>query len=265
SQTNMLPGSQDPRSYPRPVSAVYPWSFQPSAHNNGYTPMPQPFSPAPTQPPGRNNGYTFRPYPSNQWSPPSPNQPPTQRSNNWVDNQEPRDRNQEFDLVDFQSLPDSYKTAFMSVEELVRNRGMVSPPGPNSGNVVVAFNQQTQELFDPSLQSIVSDILPTLVPGAWRSMTYVQGCCSALRYHAANESLANINGQQKRIVHFSKYNPPMYQFIPHGLCANSGYSSYGNCLQGSVTMSLLVYDLRFNPPISFDIFSIPSYCNCVQY
>lgn len=118
----MLPGPQDRGSRPRPVQSVYPWSFQ---SNNGYTSMPQPITPSPSQPPVYNNGYTFRPHSANQWAPQPSYQPPTPRPTRWADNQEPGDRNQEFDLVDFQSLPDTYKTAFMSVEELVRNRGSV--------------------------------------------------------------------------------------------------------------------------------------------
>lgn len=121
-ESNMLSGPQDRGSRPRPVQSVYPWSFQ---SNNGYTSMPQPITPSPSQPPVYNNGYTFRPHSANQWTPQPSYQPPSPRPTRWVDNQEPGDRNQEFDLVDFQSLPDTYKTAFMSVEELVRNRGSV--------------------------------------------------------------------------------------------------------------------------------------------
>ncbi|CAL1530742.1 unnamed protein product [Lymnaea stagnalis] len=165
----------------------------------------------------------------------------------------------------YSDLPQSYAPAFMTVDQLVNNANLTLPPGPNSGNTLVVFSNQTRRDFDADALKAVESILTAIVPGTYRTITYTNGCCPVLRFFAANETMKNINGVDKRLVHFTTASPPKYQFIQHGFCAQSSYSTNGHCIQGWVTMTLLVYDLDLYPPITFDIFNVPSFCNCVHY
>ncbi|XP_005094530.2 uncharacterized protein LOC101852611 [Aplysia californica] len=166
--------------------------------------------------------------------------------------------------LSIEDVPEAVKNAFLTQEELLNTSEIQMKKDPTSEYV---YNHTTHQLLTPDLSNQVVRVETSLLPGGWRTMTLLHGCCPVLRFHASNITLENINGQEKRIVHFSDSDPPRYQFIPHGLCKEDTktYSSNGHCMQGKVTMSLLVYDVSFSPPITFDLFQIPSFCNCVQY
>lgn len=110
---------------------MYPWSFEHGRLNTNYTSRPQqsrlpPQNNGYTERPPQNNGNTERPPQNNGYTeaPPVATPHSTPQPQDWRTNdQNGEDRSGNFDLLDFQSLPESYKTAFMSVEELLKNKG----------------------------------------------------------------------------------------------------------------------------------------------
>ncbi|CAG5120771.1 unnamed protein product [Candidula unifasciata] len=181
------------------------------------------------------------------------------------------DRHLEFNDKDtkynlrFQNLPDNFKTLFLSVEEIINKTDafLASEAGKHTR---LLFNRQTHEIVDEKLEPLASRIERTLVPGTWKAMTITQGCCPSVgSFYSDATFLNNVSGRRRKIVHFPNYIPQMFQYIYRATCCLDSYGANGHCIQGYVTMSLAVFDTRFDPPIAFDLFSIPSYCRCVHY
>ncbi|BFY97451.1 hypothetical protein BsWGS_00491 [Bradybaena similaris] len=177
--------------------------------------------------------------------------------------------------VEFDKLPEGYKSAFKSVKQLNDMADQISASRRKMvDSQINRRTNRTKPVKLPGLfvefglagvqpQSTVSEAYSTRVPGTWK--TYVEGCCPAWRYFSGSETLRNIYGIERRILNFNNYNPPMYQLLQYEKCVRDKYGQYGHCIQGYVTMRLAVYDLSFSPPIAFDYFDIPSFCYCVQY
>ncbi|XP_041367200.1 uncharacterized protein LOC121381877 isoform X2 [Gigantopelta aegis] len=87
-------------------------------------------------------------------------------------------------------------------------------------------------------------------------------CCPTTYDYVAYQSMINIYGQRKFLVHLSMLNPPKYQWIRTGRCHSAPHFCYGTCRIEDITLFMLVFDISKYPPFSFDAFSVRGYCSC---
>ncbi|RUS73542.1 hypothetical protein EGW08_018700 [Elysia chlorotica] len=171
--------------------------------------------------------------------------------------------------LSYWQLSSGMRGLFRSEMELLKNTVLLSG-GPSQPRIhTIWINSQSFLVNHQDVEKTISEfMLDNQIRGVgsveFNSGRYVQGCCPQLTFYSAIDSLPNINGVRKYLVHFEKEGK--YQYVPFSLCAGQDkYGDHGHCFQGTTVLNLLAYETERSPPVSFDQFEIPTYCGCVQY
>ncbi|KAK3790535.1 hypothetical protein RRG08_060582 [Elysia crispata] len=166
-------------------------------------------------------------------------------------------------------LPQGMRGLFRTETELLQDTVLLSGGPSKPREHTVWINRQNflsnHRDADKTIRQFMTD---NRIHGAgsieFHSGRFVQGCCPHLSFFSAVDSLTNINGIKKYLVHFE--NQQRYQYVPFALCTGKqNYGEHGHCFQGTTVLNLLSYKDGRNLPVVFDQFEVPTYCGCVQY